>query len=195
MTKDLTVVEQEVSPLVAKAEALVIKSAKDMQESVEMLSQCNKYLDGLKASKKLLTDPLNETLDEIDSRYDPIEKPLKLSVKTLRAKIGEYQTEVVRKQQEDEAKIASRVKEGSGNLSIESAVRKIDALEKPETVVNTNSGTAKFRKDKVLKITDASKVPDEYWVIDEKALLEALKAGTLVAGAEVEIKLLPINYR
>ena len=195
MTKDLTIVEQEVSPLVLQARGFVIESTEDMKQSAELLSKCNKYLDGITESKELLTKPINQTLKEIRLRYRPIEDILTTAIDALRTEQGRYQTESLRKQGEEEAKIAERVKSGKGNLSLESAVKKMDALEKPEEIVSTDSGMVKFRTDKKLKVTDASLVPDEYWVLDEKALLEALKAGTVVKGAEIELVQVSLNYR
>jgi len=195
MSQDLTIVEQEVSPLVLQARKLVIESAEDMKQSAELLSKCNKYLDGITENKELLTRPLNATLKEIRGRYRPIEDILTTAIDALRTEQGRYQTEMLRKQREEEAKIAARVKEGKGNLKLETAVRKIDELEKIEATVSTDNGTVKFREQKVLKVTDASLIPDEYWVLDEKALLEALKAGMLVPGVEIELTQIPINYR
>ncbi len=195
MTKDLTIVEQEVSPLVQKARSLVIESAEDMKQSAELLSQCNKYLDSVTEEKEKVTVPLNAALKAERLRFKPIETVLETAISSLRQEQSRYQTEMLKKQREEEAKIAARVKEGKGNLSLESAVKKIDALEKPEEIVATDSGMIKFRTDKKLKVVDASLVPDEYWVIDEKALLEALKAGTLVAGAEIDLVQTPVNFR
>src|SRR3990167_543316 len=195
MTKDLTTVEQEVSPLVLQARKLVIESAEDMKQSAELLSKCNKYLDGITENKELLTRPLNATLKEIRLRYRPIEDILTTAIDALRTEQGRYQTEMLRKQREEEAKIAARVKEGKGNLKLETAVRQIEEIEKPEEIVSTDSGMVKFREQKILKVVDASLVPDEYWVLDEKALLEALKAGTVVPGAEIELVQVSLNYR
>ena len=192
---DLALVEQEVSPLVQKARALVIESAEDMTKSAELLSQCNKYLDAVVEDREKLTKPINQSLKEIRAKYKPTETILETAIVALRQEQSRYQTEMLRKQREEEARIAARVKEGKGNLKLETAVRQIEEIEKPEEVVSTDSGTVKFREQKVLKITDESKVPDEYWVIDEKVLLEALKAGTLVAGAEIELISVPVNYR
>lgn len=195
MTKDLTVVEQEVSPLVTRAKALVIASAEDMKASAELLSQCNKYLDSVVSEKEKVTKPLNAALKAERLRFKPIEEVLETAISALRNEQSRYQTEMLKKQREEEAKIAARVKEGKGNLKLETAVKKIDELEKPEEIVNTDSGMVKFREQKKLKITDASLVPDTYWIIDEAALLEALKAGTLVAGAEIELVQVPVNFR
>lgn len=188
-------VAKEISPLVAKAEALKIATPEHMKESAELLSQCNKYLDGLTVEKEKLTKPLNATLKEIRGRYKPTETILETAISALRTEQGRYQTAMLRKQAEEEAKIASRVKEGKGNLKLETAVRQIEEVEKPEATVETDNGTVKFRTDKKLKITDKESIPAIYWELNEKAVLDALKAGTLVPGAEIELVQTVVNFR
>jgi len=52
-----------------------------------------------------------------------------------------------------------------------------------------------FREKKTLKVTDITKIPHEYFDLNETRLLEALKAGTFTPGAEIEIVLIPYNLR
>ena len=85
--------------------------------------------------------------------------------------------------------------EGKGKLRVETAVKKIENIETPDHQVATEAGLVKFREDKVLKITDETKIPREYLVVDEKKLLEALKGGVIVPGAEIDIKMTPVNFR
>ena len=79
--------------------------------------------------------------------------------------------------------------------NLESAVANLEGLDAPVDIIQTDAGVVKFKSEKRLKIIDRSKVPDAFWVIDEAALLAALKTGQLIPGAQIELIQVPINYR
>ena len=191
-TNELAIIK-EISPVVKKAQELIINSSESMSEAVVFLSQCNKYLDTLVADREKLTKPINESLKAIRDKYRPADTMINEAIISIRSKMSLYQTKQIQLQKEKEAKIAARLEKG--NLSIEKAMAKIEAIDSPESEVKTLEGLVKFRESLVLKIIDELAIPREYLVVDEKKLLEALKTGKTVAGAEIEIKLIPINYR
>ena len=191
-TNELAIIK-EISPVVKKAQELIINSSESMSEAVVFLSQCNKYLDTLVADREKLTKPINESLKAIRDKYRPADTMINEAIISIRSKMSLYQTKQIQLQKEKEAKIAARLEKG--NLSIEKAMAKIEAIDSPESEVKTLEGLVKFRESLVLKIIDELAIPREYLVVDEKKLLEALKTCKTVAGAEIEIKLIPINYR
>lgn len=193
--KEIQVLEKKVMPLVAQAESQQITNAEDMQSATIVLSELGKYYDAVVAKREEITKPINLALKNARAMFEPIEKPAKLAYEGLRQKIAQYQTEQMKLAKAEEEKIASRIGEGKGKLKIETAMKKMDEIETPDAQVHTESGSLKFRKDKVLEITDPSLIPAEYWVIDEKSLLAHLKSGKQVPGAKLGEKLIPINTR
>ena len=191
-TNELAIIK-EISPVVKKAQELIINSSESMSEAVVFLSQCNKYLDTLVADREKLTKPINESLKAIRDKYRPADTMINEAIISIRSKMSLYQTKQIQLQKEKEAKIAARLEKG--NLSIEKAMAKIEAIDSPESEVKTLEGLVKFRESQVLKITDELAIPREYLIVDERKILEALKAGKVIPGAEIEIKLIPINYR
>lgn len=191
----IAVFEQEVSPEVKVAQALTIKDSEGMKAATERLSRLNQLNDRITEEKEKVTKPLNEALKAERNRWRPIEKSLEEAIDIIRNKMSVYQTAEIKRQREEQAKIAARVGEGRGKMKIETAVKKIDEIKAPEAQVATDSGMVKFREDKVLRITNESLIPRQFLVIDEKKVLEALKAGIVVRGAEIEIKMIPLNYR
>ncbi len=189
------IIKKELSPIVEKAKGIKIINEKDLLEATEMLSQVNKIKDKITLEKEKVVVPLNEALKAERARWKPAEDVYKEAIEVLREKMSKYQTEVVLLSRKEEAKIANRVGEGKGKLKLETAVKKISELDTVLDEVIADSGSVKFREDKVLKITDESKIPDKYFVLDEKALLADLKAGIEVAGATLEVKMIPLNYR
>ncbi len=166
-----------------------------MSKAVVILSKLNQFNDQIKEEKEKVTKPLNEALKAERGRWKPLEAMYEDAIEGLRGKMSAYQTAVEKERREKEMAIASRIKEGRGNLSLETAVKKIDSLEKVEKEVATDAGLVQFREVQKLKIMDEMLIPREYLVIDEKRVLEALKAGREVAGAVVETVQVPVNYR
>ncbi len=184
MTTELTI-EKEIKPLVAKAQSISIKTKEDMPPAVEMLSNLNKTLDRIVEEKEKVTKPLNEALKAERGRWKPFEVELEESISYLRKAMSVYQTEATRIAKEEEDKIASRIAPGKGNLSMETASKKFDAIERADDLVSTEAGAVKFRKVKKLLVTDASKLPRHYFELNETLLLEDLKKGVSVFGAEI----------
>lgn len=193
--KEVAVIEQEISPIVKKAEALKVKDAKSMEQASLMLSELNVQKDRITEEKEKVTKPLMEALNAERKRWKPIENILDTAIGFLRGSIGDFQTAEMKRVREEEAGVAKRVGEGKGKLKVETAVAKIENIKKPEDKVVTEAGMVKFRKDQILKITNTLAIPKKFWIIDEVAVLNALKSGEEVPGAELDIKMVPVNYR
>jgi len=197
MSKDNQIVEvvtKSTVPIIERGNAIVIDSPGALIEGTEILSQINKAMDQVKAEKEKVLGPLRELANREKARWEPLETLFKPVIDRIRTQMSAYQTAALKKKAEEDAKIASRVKEGKGNLKVETAIRKMTENAVDEKV-ETQVGGLSFRESKQLKIVDEKKVPDEYWIIDEKKLLAALKEGTVVPGAEIEIVQVPINKR
>jgi hypothetical protein len=193
--KAVKVLEKEITPVVAKAAKVEITSAVELTKATEVLSQLNKYSDAVTARKETVTKPLNAALKAAKALFFPLEEKLDTAIDGIRSEMSRYQTEQVRIKREEEAAIARRVGEGRGKISLETASRKLDEIEKPVENVSTDSGSLAFREVQKLKVVDETVIPREYLAIDEKKLLDALKGGQTVKGAEIELIQVPINRR
>lgn len=191
-TKELTITK-EINPLLLKAQTLEITSPKDMISATEILSQANKFLDKLTEDKEKMTKPINELLKEIRAKYKPNEEILTNIIKNIRLNMSTYQTEQLRLKRIDDEKIAARV--AKGTLKVDTAIAKMEENQGPDQTIASDSGQIKFRTDKKLKITDPLAIPREYLEINEKEVLDALKLGKSIPGAEIELIQIPINSR
>lgn len=187
--------KKKIATIAEQVERLEIASGEDMKSAVTVLSTLNKYADSVKEKKELLTKPLNEALRNARKMFSPIEEVYEGAIEVLRRKMGEYQSRVVKERQEAELAIANRIKSGRGNLSVETAVKKIGELVSVEKEVSTLEGLVQFRSTQILNIVDNTLIPREYFVIDEEKVLIALKEGKIVPGAQIEIIQTPVNYR
>lgn len=195
MTTDITVYEDEISPISKQALSLYITDTESMAQGVTLLSTINKSLDRIVAEKEKVTKPLNEALKAERDRWKPMETVLSDAIDAVRSQMSTYQTNAAKLAKEQEEAIAARVAPGKGNLSMATAIKKMDAVEQPEAQVATDAGLVKFRTTQVLKITDETKIPRHYLTVNEKLLLEDLKKGVSVYGAEIEEKQVPVNFR
>lgn len=194
-TMDVVVIEKELVPIARRAMVLHITNAEEMKEATIVLSQLNQFNDRITEIKEQVTKPLNQALKAERARWKPIETENEGAISILRKKMSAYQTELVNKKREEEESIARRIKPGTGNLSIEKAAEKIEALGIVEKEVATAVGLVQFRETATLKILDINLIPREYMMVNEKLLLQDLKEGKVVGGAVVEMIQVPVNYR
>jgi hypothetical protein len=192
---ELAVVEKKLSPIVAAAQSLEIKTPKDMTEATDVLSKLNKIGDAMEAEKEKTMRPALDTVNAIRAQWKPFETVYKESIALIRGKMSAYQTEQLRLKKEADQKIADRVGDGRGKFTPETAVRKMEENTGPADAVATDAGLVKFRTDKKLKIMDETMIPREYLIPDEKKILEDLKKGKSVMGCIIEEIQVPINFR
>lgn len=188
-------IKKELLPIVKPFEKKAITNQSELQGAVAALSHLNKILDRLIADKEKITKPLNVTLKEVRGRYKPAEEELENHIGSLRDKITAYQTEQVRLQRIEEAKIEARVGEGKGKLKVETAVRKMDELEKPDEEIITSAGLVKFKEVKKFRIVDFAMLPTNYLLANEVEIRKSMLAGEEVPGVEYYTEQIPLNYR
>lgn len=151
-TKEL-VIKKEVSTITEKVQALAIKSKEDMSSATELLSKVNIFLDGLTKEKERLTKPLNEALKEIRSRYKPTELVMEQAVADLKQKMSAYQMAELKRQKEEQDKIAQQLADGKIK-KIDTAIKKMANVEAPDEKVLTDEGSASFRPIKKFEVVD-----------------------------------------
>lgn len=170
-----------------------IDSKDTLEKATEVLSQAKLIEKEIKENHKAEAEPYETPLKEIDDRYKPSEKAIKSIIDDIRSKITAYQTEAIKLAKAEEDAIASRIGDGKGKIKLETAIKKIDSIERPEDSIKTATGKLSFREKKVLKITDLNSIPREYLIPNESMIMEALKEGKEVKGCEVEIVQVPVN--
>lgn len=192
---EVAVIEKKVSPLILKAEKLVISGPKDMDEANTLLSQMNKANDLIKKTKDETYKPAYATVVAIRKQWKGIEDLFGGGIDGLRRKMGAYQTEQKRLADDEAKRIASRVGPGKGNLKPETAVKQMEAIDQPAAVIAGDAGLTKFRTEKRFEVEDFAKLPDEYKVANETAIRAAMKNGTEVPGVRYFEEQVPVNIR
>jgi hypothetical protein len=188
-------IAKKLAPLAEQANTLEITDQSSLKEATSILSQLNKFNDDIDHEESKVLDPLKEAMKAEKARWKPAKDYYKAGIEAIRLKMATYQTNLVNSTKEKEQKIVSRIGQGRGKLTIESAVKQIESIPQIEKETATEEGLVQFRERKQLKVTDLSLIPDYYWQINEDLLLEDLKAGKDIPGAEIEIVQVPVNFR
>ncbi len=199
--KDITIAKP-VQAIVSKVETkFEIVDSKGMEKASEMRVLLKSELKALTTHKETKTKPMNAALAAVRADYKPFETQLESALSIIDKAMSTYQTAEMKRVREEEANIAARVGDGKGKLQIETATRKMGEIEKPENRVATASGATTFRTGKVLKITDINTIRNyivktndwSFMELDERLLLEVLKSGTRIPGAQIEEIAIPVN--
>lgn len=190
--KSLEIIK-EVAPIIEKVNTMSITVTDDLVPATELLSRVNKYADALKKDRLSLTSPLEDSLKLIRAKYKPTEEMLKEAVDILKQKMGDFQTEQLRLQREEEQKIADKVE--SGYIKPETAIEKMGNVEQVDTKVKTGAGSVSFREEKDFTVMDVTMLPAKYLLPNEKEIRIALKAGIELPGCRYFTKQVINNCR
>lgn len=193
--KELVPLKKKVDTLAQKVEKFEIKSAEDMKEATIVLSTMNQYADIVKEKKESLTKPINEGLRNIRAMFKPLEESYEGAITLLRSKMTVYQTAEVKRKREEEDAIAARVKPGKGNLSVDTALKKIQEVAPVQKEVATEQGLVQFREVRKFEVVDITKLTPEYLLPNETAIRTAMKSGKELAGVRYWTEQVPSNYR
>ena len=189
--KEIKIIEKNLAPIVKNALALKIESEFDLGTGVEILSALNKYQDMITEEKEKITKPALELLKVERARWKPVETMYQSGIDWVRDQMSTYRTNLVKKQNEKEQQMAQDIIDGK--IDMNKALANLD--EEIETKITTPLGSVTFRQTQFLKITDASLIPRDYFDLNEKRLFDAMKSGVVVAGAEIEVRSIPVNKR
>jgi hypothetical protein len=137
--------------------------------------------------------PLNESLKALKSLFKPLESMLEDKIETIRGSMNSYQTDKVRFIKEQEEKIGKRL--NSGNIKMETAMRKMEELDVPQKSVSTEDGAVSFVTIKKFEIMDQTLIPRDYLIVDETAIRNAMKANIEIPGVRYYEEQSLRNYR
>jgi hypothetical protein len=162
-----------------------------MANAVEVLSQLNKLAKDIKNERELITKPMNEALDEVRSRYKPVETKLAEAIATVRAEMTRYQTE--QQAIEDAKKLKIDEKVASGKMKFETGIRKREEIITAPVKVVATAGAVKFRTMMKFEITNIKLIPHEYLLPNESMIRTAQSANVPIAGVRYYTEQIPVN--
>ena len=168
--KEIQVLEKQVSPLVKASKEYKIASVKDVDNASAILKGLRDTERTIEAKRQEFTKPLNQSLRAINTTFREIVEPLVEARKILTQRIIVWKTAEREKQEKEEAR-RRKIQEAHEKKGHE--VKAPVVLEKPDNKI----GHTQTRKVWAFNIVDFSKLPDEYKVINNVAINQAMRNG------------------
>ena len=188
MTNKLTPKE-----IITRAESITTLNVETMPEAVELLSSLNRIKDDITEQKELVTRPLLDALNAERAKWKPKELKLEAVITKIRTALTSYQTELVRKQRDEQEAIAKKLEDGK--IKPETAIKRMQGVEDVQNTVESATGKITFKTVTTFTVTDWKSVPEEFLVLNETKVREYLKDGKKVPGLEYKDEQVPVNYR
>lgn len=173
--------------IVAAANALVVADDKGMGNATELLGWIASAKKGFEGKRKMLVKPLNDHVKTINTMFKEYTAPLEAADSTLRGKVLSYRQEQERIRREEEARLRKLAEEERARLEEEAEregtpppppmpIPQVQVRRQAKTT-RGDFGTVSAKKVWDFEIVDASAVPPEFLMVNEKAIRAAVKAG------------------
>jgi len=183
-TKELAVIKGQLSKAESKVNDIVIKSQEDYVQAIDVLGKMKELGKLIKNRKEAITKPMNEALKSARELFRPIEEQFESAQHTIEGKLLTYKRKVDDEARAKELDLAKKVEEGK--ITVESAAKKMDKVERVDATVQGNKGsTFQVRKVKDFEVIDRDLVPDEYWQLDMVSVRRDALAGKEIPGVRV----------
>lgn len=163
--------------------SLTIETQEDYAQAADVVAKLKELGSSIKDTKEAITKPLNESLKNIRTLFKPIEDQFENAEMVVKSKILAYKKKVDEEARAKEAKIAEKLEQGK--MKLETAEKKMDAIERVEQTTRGKVGEVQIRKVRKVRITDETKIPRQYLVPDMVAIRKDALAGVPIDGVEV----------
>lgn len=182
-TKAISPLKAQVTKLESQAQAVTIATKEEYAMAADLVSKLKSVGQEIRVAKETITRPLNEALRNARELFAPIEKQFESAEAIVKAKLLEYKRKADEEARAEEAKIASRVERGM--MKIETAEKKLDAIERVDNTTQGKVGEVQVRKIKKVRIVDENALPREYLMPNEVAIRRDALGGKTIPGVEV----------
>lgn len=201
--KDLTIsaMTMEVLKVLDFARERTILNIDDVKNGTDDLAIISKMTKRLKSFQSEYLAPIKLHLQKTKGDFDSILIPLKEADTITRQKILLWNAgqEEIRRKQEEAERLSREAAEAEMRTSGEmtKSIIEIENKAEPFKKVHTDSGSAATRGIKKWRLTDITKVPSEFLLVDAGKVTRLVKAGIgEIAGIEIyEEKTLVINTK
>ena len=174
----------KISEMKRQAAALVVQDEGSAQSATEMLAQVSTIVKTMEAERKsVILDP-DQFVRGMNAFFRTFRQPLETVTGTLKKSLGDYSYKQELERREDERKAQEAQRKVQAELDKEAEEKKIEPVKMPamvapkkKTPVRSESGSSSVRFKKVIEVTDFAGLPDEYKMVNDRALQSALNAG------------------
>jgi len=180
--QELVEIENSNNDIAIQAENQWIVSQADVDKANIILRNITKQMKAIEKKRKSFTQPLNQSLGEINSTFKELVKPLEIAKDILTQKVMDWrdtekqkiqaEQERIRKEEERRRKIQEAHKEKGHEVS-EPIV-----MAKPKPLKETD--TTHIRKVWEFEIIEMAKIPHEYLMVNKSFIREAIRDGVRI---------------
>ena len=168
--KAIKTLEKQVSPLLLEADKYNITSVEEVDEASLFLKKVRDTERNLEAKRLEFTAPLNQSLKAINDSFKQLKAPLVQARELLTGKILTW------KRAENDRLIKEEARRRAIQEAHEKAGHEVKApvvLERPEAKI----GNTQTRKVWTYEVTDFSKLPDEFKLVNNVAINQGIRDG------------------
>jgi paraquat-inducible protein B len=190
-SREIIEIEAVSNSFALQAEEQEIANQTDVDFANVILKHISQQMKMIEEKRKTFTQPLNQSLREINKTFKELTTPLQTADKILSDKVMAW-----RRVEQDKIRIEQEriAKEEARRRKIQDA-HKRQGHEISEPIVMTKPkplkeiDTTKTRKDWTIEIIDSTKIPREYLIVDERDIREAIRRGIReIAGIRIDQK-------
>ena len=181
-TKEIKVYQKQVSTIVSKAEALTIKTEKQITTATDYLYQIKEASKKIKELKEGYTKPANEILKNARAMFSPLELKFKTAEMIIKDKMIAFDKEKQLQALKEAEELSKKVQEGE--VDIIEAGKKLQEIT-PKTGYKGNEGAISYKTIKRIRIVNEAKIPRKYLVPNETLIRKDLLEGKKIMGVQL----------
>ena len=200
LKQEVALYKSQTEEAIATANKIVIQNDDDEKMVADVRAKIKTLGNSIDATRKMLVDPHRAVVDAVNGELQPMIKSLTGADDTIKAKITSFrqakqdainrENERIRKEAEakEKQRLIEQMKSGGDMEDAPPAPVPQYIPPAPKTTVGDGGGKISERKTWTFKVTDLSKVPLEYMMLNEKMVKAAVssgKRGTEIPGIEI----------
>ena len=181
-SEELTILETESGPIIARAETLTIAGEEEQSWALEELSTIRRLLKTAEEIRKKYTKPLNDHVKMINADVRKATDPLRRCETHLNKELREYRARVEAARRAEEARIRKLAEKRREKAEAEGRPAPVPQsltpeIKEPPKTVATSTGAVTFRTVRKWELEDIAAVPREYLLLDRGKITKLVKAG------------------
>ena len=181
--KELTILKGQVTKLEVQSQSVTIETQEQYAFTVDLVSKLKETGKLIKEKKESITKPLNEALRNARELFAPLEEQFAKAEIIVKTKLLDYKRQKDAEARAEESKIAARVERGT--LTLPTAERKIDSIERVSNTTKGSIGEVQIRKVRKVRIEKPDLLPREYLVPNESLIRADALSGKSIPGVIV----------
>lgn len=191
-TQAIQVIEQDGQGFIELAKAHVVQDQETADDANEILVRITAGLNEIEKKRKSFTQPLNQSLKEINATFKGITEPIVAAKNTLSGRLMSWRAAEQRRIREEQEK-AQREEERRRKIQEAHAAKghrikeEITPVEKPMPF--SVQDTTKTRSQWTYDIIEEGVIPREYLSVNLAAITRAVRAGVRdIPGVKIHQK-------